>query len=117
MIELEKLYTLTLENLHNFSVYQIIEISLVLHNAYVVSRNYNKFMFYINNYIDQNQFNQLYDLDQIKKDIQNPNAVICKLGSTLTRSNNYRLEVAKEKNQKKRNGRNAKKRNYGRKML
>ena len=52
MIELEKLYTLTLENLHNFSVYQIIEISLVLHNAYVVSRNYNKFMFYINNYID-----------------------------------------------------------------
>ena len=63
MIELEKMCILTAGNSRNFSAHWIIEILLVLHNAHMVLRDQNKFVFYINNYIDRNQFNQLYDSD------------------------------------------------------
>ena len=55
--------TLTAENSLNLGAHQIIDISLVLRSANVISRNQNKFLFYINNYIDWDQFNQLYDLE------------------------------------------------------
>ena len=63
MIELKKMHVLITENLHYLGAHQIIEISLVLYNAYLVPRDQDKFVFYINNYIDWDQFNQLYDPD------------------------------------------------------
>ena len=63
MIEFEKMRALTAENSRNLDAYQIIEISLVLLSAYVVPRDQDKFVFYVNNYIKWNQFNQLYNRD------------------------------------------------------
>lgn len=58
-------------------------------------------MFYINNYIDWNQFNQLYNPNQIEKGIKNTNAITYKLELALTKITNYRFEVAREEKQKK----------------
>lgn len=58
-------------------------------------------MFYINNYIDWDQFNQLYNSNQIEKGIKNTNAIIRKLELALTKITNHRLEVAREEKQKK----------------
>ncbi len=63
----------------NLSAYWIIEISLVLCNAHVVSRNQDRVVFYVNNYIDWDQFNQLYDPDWMEKGIRNADAVVRKL--------------------------------------
>ena len=63
MIELEKMRTLTTENLFNLDAHQIIEISSLPRNAHLVPRDQDKFVFYVNNYIDWDQFNQLYDSD------------------------------------------------------
>ena len=52
IIELEKMCTLTAENPYNFDTHQIIEISLVLCSANMVSKDQNKFVLYNNNYID-----------------------------------------------------------------
>ncbi len=52
MIELEKMCASIAENPRNLSIYQIIEISLVLHCTHLVPRNEDKVMFYVNNYID-----------------------------------------------------------------
>lgn len=41
----------------------MIKISSFLYNADVVPRDHDKFVFFINHYLDQNQLNQLYDLD------------------------------------------------------
>lgn len=101
MINLKKMCILTAKNLCNLDTYQIIEILLLLRNAYIVPRNQNKFMFYINKYIDSDQLNQLYDLDQIKKNIKNIDAIACKLGLTLIRATNNKLEVTREERQKK----------------
>lgn len=60
MIELEKIYILTTKNVYNFDAHQIIEISTVFYNVYIVSRDKDKVVFYINNYIDWDWFNQLY---------------------------------------------------------
>ena len=60
MIELENMRALTTKNLHNLGTHWIIEISLVLRSAHVVPRDQDKFVFYVNNYIDWDQFNQLY---------------------------------------------------------
>ena len=51
------------ENFCNLGAHRIIEISLVLRNAHMVPRDQDKFVFYVNNYIDWDQFNQLYDSD------------------------------------------------------
>ena len=61
MVEFEKWYTSMVKNPHNLSTHCIIEVSLVLHSAYVVPKNQDRMMFYINNYNNWNQFNQLYD--------------------------------------------------------
>ena len=52
MIEFKKLRALTMENSHKFSTYWIIKISSVLCIIHIVPRDQDKFMFYINNYID-----------------------------------------------------------------
>lgn len=58
-------------------------------------------MFYVNNYIDWYQLNQLYDLDQIENGIKNVNAVAHKLESNLTKATNYKSKVANKKRRKK----------------
>lgn len=63
MIELKKMHVSTVKNPCNLGAYRIIEISLILYTVYIVPRDQNKFVFYINNYINHDQFNQLYDPD------------------------------------------------------
>ena len=103
MIELKKMHALIVKNLHNLDACQIIEIFLVLHSTHVVPKDQDKIVFYINNYIDWDQFNQLYDPDWMEKDIQNVNVVARKLEPALIKVTNYRLEVVREK-QRKREG-------------
>ena len=67
MIELEKMRALTADDLRNLGAHRIIEIFLVLQSAHLVPRDQDKVVFYINKYIDWDQFNQLYNLDWIEK--------------------------------------------------
>lgn len=93
--------TLIVENLYNFGAHQIIEISLVLVCALLVYKNLDKIVFYINNDINLDQFNKLYNWDQIEKGIVNANIIICKLRLVLTSLTNQRFEVIKEERWKK----------------
>ena len=61
MIELQKMHVLIAKNSRNLSAYQIIEILSVLQSAHVVLRDQDKFVFYVNNYIGWDEFNQWYD--------------------------------------------------------
>ncbi len=101
IIELEKMRTLITENPRNLGAHRIIEISLVLRSAHVVPRDQDEVVFYVNNYIDWDQFNQLYDPDWMEKDIKNADTVVRKLGPASTRATNQRLEVAREERQKR----------------
>ena len=101
MVELDKWHASTAENPRNLGAHRIIEVSLVLHSAYVVPKDQDRMVFYVNNYIDWNQFNQLYDADSFNKSIRNADAVACKLRPASIKATNLRLEVAKEKVRKK----------------
>ena len=101
MIEFEKMRASTVENPCNLNAHQIIEISLVLCNVHVVSRDQDKFVFYINNYIDWDQFNQLYNPNWMEKDIRNTDTVAHKLRPASTRATNDKLKAAKEERQKR----------------
>ncbi len=63
MVELEKMRTSTAEHLRNLGAHYIVEISSILCSTHVVPRDQERIVFYINNYIDWNQFNKLYVLD------------------------------------------------------
>lgn len=63
MIKLEKIYASIADNPLNLGAYQIIEILLVLHWTHVISSDENKFISYMNNYINWDHFYQLYDLN------------------------------------------------------
>ena len=63
MAELKKMRALIAENPYNLGACQIIEIPLVLRNAHIVPRDQDKIVFYVNNYINWDRFNQLYDSD------------------------------------------------------
>ena len=63
MVELEKWCASTTKNSCNFGTHCIIEISSILHNTHIIPRDWEKIVFYVNNYIDWDQFNQLYTLD------------------------------------------------------
>lgn len=52
MIEFEKMYTLIIKNLCKLKAHEIIEVSSVLHSAYLVFKDQKKFVFYINNFIN-----------------------------------------------------------------
>ena len=101
IIKLEKMRASIAENLRNLGAYWMMKILSILHSAHVVPRDQDKFVFYINNYIDWNYFNQLYDLDWIEKVIKNTDLVARKLGPALTRATNERVEVAKKKRRKR----------------
>ena len=97
MVELDKWHASTAENPCNLGAHRIIEVSLVLRSAHVVPRDQDRMVFYVNNYIDWDQFNQLYDADWFNKGIWNADAVARKLGLASIKATNLRLEVAKEK--------------------
>lgn len=46
------MYVLITKKFYNLGVYQIIEILLFLNSTYIAFKNYKKFVFYINNYIN-----------------------------------------------------------------
>ena len=52
MVELEKMRTLIAKNPCYLGVCEIIEISSVLHSTYVVPKNQDKIVFYVNHYND-----------------------------------------------------------------
>ena len=57
MVDLEKWYASTAENPRNLGAHCIIEVSSVLRSAHVVPRDQDRAVFYVNNYIDWDQFN------------------------------------------------------------
>lgn len=57
------MYALTTKNLRNLGTHRIIEITLVLCRAHIILRDQDKFVFYVNTYIDWDHLNQLYDPD------------------------------------------------------
>lgn len=87
------------DNPFNLGAHWMIEISSVLQSAHMVPRNQDKVVFYINKYINWNQFNQLYDLDQIEKKIQNADLVTHKLEPASIKATNHRLEDVKKEKQ------------------
>lgn len=95
MIELKKMRILTVENLYNLSAYQIINIFVVLRSTHVVPKDQNEFVFYINNYINWDQFNQLYDPNWMIKSGQNIDAIACKFGPVLIKAINQRLDIVR----------------------
>ncbi len=50
-MEFEMMRAMIVKNPHNLGAHRIIEIFSVLYNTYVVSRNQDKVVFYVNNYI------------------------------------------------------------------
>lgn len=54
-------------------------------------------MFYVKNYIDWDQFNQLYKLDWLNKSIENADAVAYKLRPASIKATNLRLKKAQRK--------------------
>ena len=101
MVELDKWHASTAENPRNLGAHCIIEVSLVLRSAHVVLRDQDMMVFYVKNYIDWDQFNQLYDADWFNKGIRNADAVTRKLGPASIKATNLRLKVAKKEVQKK----------------
>lgn len=85
MIEVEKMRASTAENLSNLNAHPIIDIFSVIRNAHVIPRDQDKFGFYINNYIDCDQLNQLYNFDWMEKGVQNGDVIPHKLESALTK--------------------------------
>ena len=101
MVEFDKCHTSIIENLCNLDTHCIIKVFLVLRSPNVVLRDQDRMVFYVNNYIDWDQFNQLYDADWFNKGIQNADEVACKFGPASIKVTNLRLKVAKEEAQKK----------------
>ena len=62
----------------------------------MVPRDQDKVVFYVSNYIDEDQFNQLYDPDWMEKGIRNIDAVAQKQRPALIQATNHRLQVARE---------------------
>ena len=58
-------------------------------------------IFYVNSYIDRDQFNQLYDINLFNKDIQNVDAVAHKLEPASIKATILRLQVTKKEVWKK----------------
>lgn len=67
----------------------------------MVLRDQDKFVFYINNCINWDKFNQFYNAVWIKKDIENADAIIHKLKPTSIKATNNKLEFVRKKSEKK----------------
>lgn len=71
------------------------------YTTYIFPWDNYKVIFHINNNIDWNQFHQSYDLNQLKNCIQNTDIIAHEIRAALTKAMSLKLEVAKEKMQKK----------------
>ncbi len=81
MVELEKYLISMTENPLNLGGQWFYKISEILQNAHVVLRDTESNTFYLKNYIDWDQFNQLYDLEWQTKGTWSANAIVQKLMS------------------------------------
>lgn len=63
MVKLKKKHISITQNLRILGAYCFIEIFLVFYDVYVMLRDQDQTMFYVKNYIDWDQFNQLYNSD------------------------------------------------------
>ncbi len=97
MVELEKMRASTAEYLRNLGTYCIMKISSILRSAHIVPRDQEKIVFYVNNYIDWDQFNQLYAPDWLEKGIRNADAIARKLTPASTKATDLRKEKAGQK--------------------
>ena len=57
------------ENPCNLDAHCIIKVFSVLYSAHIIPKDQNRIVFYINNSINWDQFNQLYDADWFNKGI------------------------------------------------
>lgn len=69
MIELEKYPISRIKNLLNQSGQQFYKISKVIQCAHIVPKNTENDIFYLDNYINWNQLNQLYNPEWPTKEI------------------------------------------------
>ena len=69
MVELEKWYASITKNSYNLGTHCIVEISSILRSAYVILKDQERIVFYINNYINWDHFNLLYYPDWIEKGV------------------------------------------------
>lgn len=79
MVKFEKMHASTAKHPRNLGAHHIVEISSILHNIHVVFRDQEKIVFYINNYIDWNKFNQLYAPNWLEKSVWNAKTIAQKL--------------------------------------
>lgn len=87
----------------------------ILESVHFIPRDQHKVVLYINKYIDSDQLNKLFNFDLMNKAIKKRNGIAYKLEPISIRETHKRLEIAKEKRQKKRDERKAEHRNYDRK--
>ncbi len=79
MVEIEKYPISRAENPLNLGGQRFYKISEVLRSAHVVPRDTEGNTSYLNNYIDWDQFNQLYDPEWQTKGTWSANAIVRKL--------------------------------------
>ncbi len=97
MVELEKMRGSTAKHPRNLGAHCIVEISSILRGAHVVPRDQERIVFYVNNYINWDQLNQLYAPDWLEKDVRNADTVARKLIPALTKATDLRREKARQK--------------------
>ncbi len=76
MVKLEKYPISKAKNTLNLGGQQFYKICEVINSAHVVLRDTRNNIFYLNNYINWNEFNQLYDLEWQTKRTQSVNAIV-----------------------------------------
>lgn len=74
---------------------------MLLYNPHIGLKNRELFVFYISYHMDRDQFNQLYNLNLIKKRVKNSDAIAHKLGSALTKAINLKLQIIRKEMWKK----------------
>ena len=79
MVKLEKYSISRAEKPLNLGGQRFYKISKVLQSAHVVPKDTEGNTFYLNNYIDWDQFNQLYDPEWQTKGTRSANAIVQKL--------------------------------------
>ncbi len=93
MVELEKYQISRAKNPLNLGVQRFYKISEFLQNVHVVPRDIEGNTFYLNNDIDWDQFNQLYDPEWETKKTRSANAIVQKLMPVSRKAMEQRQEA------------------------
>lgn len=96
MIEFEKQHILIAKYSRNLETHCIVKIFLILHSVYIIPKNQEKIVFYVNNNIDWHQFNQSYVSNWLKNGIKNADAVAWKFKLALTKTINLKNKKARK---------------------